>query len=156
MRLAALLMGSILAFPVSAQTTNDDTVATETYWDQVGAGFFSDATMETLRPEYEIRAHWTGLSADDQAAVRARCANGEDATALSRQEGDEDENADATVSDLADQTLTQEITTTGSVQGKEVQKASPSDQPEPYTGLAGGVQDGDTRMVAICALIKTL
>ncbi|MDT8854398.1 hypothetical protein RNZ50_05005 [Paracoccaceae bacterium Fryx2] len=59
--IAVLLLGTALAAPGFAQTSNDDTVATEAWWDKVGAGFFSDASLETPRPEFEIRAHFTGL-----------------------------------------------------------------------------------------------
>ena len=57
-----------------AQTSSDDLAATESWWDKVGAKFFSDDGLQTMRPDLEIRAQWTGLSADDQAAIRARCA----------------------------------------------------------------------------------
>jgi hypothetical protein len=172
MRLAALFIGSLLilpvALPAAAQTTNDDTAAGENWWDKVGAGFFSDATMKTPRPETEIRAHWTGLSADDQAAVRARCATA-DGTASSLQEGDEDESPqNQTTTDLADRTANEPqgngktavppkaegTTTTGSVNGTEVQKASPAETPAPDTGLAGG--EGDGSMVTVCQLIAKL
>lgn len=70
------LLSVLAAAPVAAlaQTTNDDTVAAENWWDRVGAAYFSDENLMTPRPEYEIMAQWTGLSADDQAAVKARCA----------------------------------------------------------------------------------
>lgn len=172
MRPSALLLGSLLilsaTLPSVAQTTNDDTSAGENWWDKVGAGFFSDATMRTPRPEYEIHAHWTGLSADDQAAVRARCA-GEGGTAASSQEGDEDESPrDQTSNDLADRNANkvqgsgetavppaaEGTTTTGSVNGTESQKASPSERPSPDTGLAGGTGEGG--LVTICQLIAKL
>ena len=63
-----------LATPLMAQTSTDDLAATENWWDKVGGKFFSDDGLRTMRPDLEIRAQWTGLSADDQAAIRARCA----------------------------------------------------------------------------------
>jgi hypothetical protein len=167
------LAALILAAPVAAQTTNDDTSATENWWDKVGADFFSDATMEMPRPEYEIRAQWTGLSADDQAAVRARCAAARgqsDGTAPSLQEADENNAPDTTEADraaaprpageaagAASQAAQADLTTTtGAVEGRERQVASPDGQPAPYTGLAGGFQEGTPRMVRICDLIAEL
>lgn len=186
MRLAALLVGSLGMLPATlpsvAQTTNDDTSFEENWWDRVGAGFFSDASLRTPRPEFEIRAHWTGLSPDDQAAVRARCARGPDGTAASLQEGDEDNNPDSTAAERADATAPrlqgdgepavppahQDTTTTGSVEGEEVQRASLQSRPAADTGLAGGFkpgaetgfvagQDGEAEtMVTICDLIREL
>ena len=69
-----LALTAHVAFPVMAQTSTDDLAATESWWDKVGAKFFSDEGLKTMRPDLEIRAQWTGLSADDQAAIRARCA----------------------------------------------------------------------------------
>lgn len=146
--------------------------ATENWWDAVGSDFFNAASMQEPRPEYEIRAQWTGLSADDQAAVRARCASGDGngtAVAPSLQEGPEDNDPDANPAELADGVLPGgvdpatgqvdqglapgETTTTGSVGGVEVQTASPTDTPAPDTGLAGG---SDTNMVLFCDLIAEI
>lgn len=175
MKRAILAFMLLYAAPVFAQTANDDMKATENWWDEVGADFFGEATMQEPRPEYEIRAQWTGLSADDQAAVRARCAaleGGQTATAPSLQEGPDDNNPDATAADLADgaapgtavQTATpndttaapgaSETTTTGSIGGAEAQSASPSTTPAPDTGLAGSTGDGG--LVLICDLIPDL
>lgn len=169
----ALMVAFPAAFQVGAQTSNDDTPATENWWDEVGADFFSEASMQEPRPEYEIRAQWTALSADDQAAVRARCAApaGENAAALSTQEGSEDTAPDTNAAELADApetglvdpatgavdpaAATEAQTTTGSVDGDEVQEAASSDEPAPYTGLAGGVGE-NTNMVLICDLIDAL
>jgi hypothetical protein len=172
MRLAALLLGSLLILPAilpaAAQATNDDTATGENWWDKVGAGFFTSATMKTLRPATEIRAHWTALSAGNQVVVSARCASA-DGTAASLHEGEEDESRQhQTTTDLADRTVTEPsgkdgtavvpdadgTTTTGSVNGAEVHKASPSTMPAPNTGLAGG--DGDGSMVTVCQLIAKL
>ncbi len=168
--LAIALVG---ALPALAQTSNDDMPAIENWWDEVGADFFGEATLQEPRPEYEIRAQWTGLSADDQAAVRARCATmagaGEGAPVASTQEGSEDNAPDTTAVEKADGAETglvvpetggaglpqDDETTTGSVNGQEVQEASPSNEPAEYTGLAGRV-DEDTPLVLICDLIKEL
>lgn len=69
-----VVAASLAALPAFAQTAGDDLPAAETWWDRVGAGFFSDQGLTLLRPEPEIRAHWTALSSDDQAAVLERCA----------------------------------------------------------------------------------
>ena len=165
-----LALALLLPAMAAAQTTNDDTSAAENWWDRVGAGFFSDAGLQTLRPEHEIRAHWTGLSADDQAAVRARCdeaAGQGGGTAASLQEGDEDEAPDTTEADRTDRAANDgasgtqvpgagATTTTGSAGGAEVQEAAPSNRVEPYTGLAGGVEAGDASLVRVCALVARL
>ncbi len=171
MKAAAAFLAAVLATSAGAQATNDDTSSTENWWDKVGADFFGEGTLFTHRPEYEIRAQWTALSEDDQAAVLARCAAGEGsdtAGAASLQEGDEDNAPDATDEDLADTTTgdlaAEEPTTetanstsaTGSVAGVEGQVPSPDVQPAPYTGLAGGIQDGATQMVRVCDLIPSL
>lgn len=172
---AGMLVGlMMLAAPLAAQTTNDDTASTENWWDKVGAEFFNDATLDMPRPEYEIRAQWTGLSADDQAAVRARCAEraGEGSTAArSLHEGDEDNAPGATPADLADlpsadadsyddgatqgEANADPTTTTGSIRGQEQQVPSAKPRPAPYTGLAGGLQEPPD-MVRICDLIGEL
>jgi hypothetical protein len=140
----------------------------------VGGQFFSEATMKTPRPEYEIRAQWTGLSADDQAAVRSRCAateGNQSMTAASGQEGSAGDDSGSPACNLADGTEAgdaaldtgsagssgqagSQTTTTGSVNGVEVQSASPSPSPAPDTGLAGG--QGESQLVLICDLIATL
>lgn len=172
MKRSVLVIALVCAGPALAQTVNDDTKAAENWWDAVGADFFSEATMQEPRPEYEIRAQWTGLSADDQAAVLARCAAAaglDPAAPASMQEGPEDNGPDTTAAEKADGALPGDVdptsgavdpgqaggetTTTGSVGGVEVQTASPSDTPAPDTGLAGGQE---TNMVLICDLIPEL
>lgn len=172
MKSTILGLAILFAGPIMAQTVTDDMKATENWWDAVGADFFSEATMQEPRPASEIRAQWTGLSADDQAAVRARCAAAAgdgSVVAPSLQEGSEDNTPDASATDLADGVLpggvdpatgavdpgltAGETTTTGSVGGVEVQTASPSDTPAPDTGLAGGAE---AEMVLICDLIAEL
>lgn len=173
MKAWGILAAVMLAAPAAAQTTNDDMPATENWWDKVGAEFFSEASMNIARPEHEIRAQWTALSEDDQAAVRARCAAARgvgDGAAVSLQEGDEDNNPYATAADLADTqqpavdhatrteatSEAEATTTTGSVDGLEKQVTQPEAGAAPYTGLAGAYQEGETRMVLICDLIREL
>ncbi len=171
MKLVIFVASAMLAMPLAAQTTNDDATATENWWDEVGAGFFSDASLQQPRPEYEIRAQWTGLSADDQVAVRARCSAGlENAQSPSLQEGSGDEDRDATATELTDDAqqagrpligseapaAENMTTTTGSVDGQEVQRADPANKPEPYTGLAGSDVESPEKMVMICDLIQEL
>lgn len=170
MRLAGILFAAALAGPGAAQIANDDTTSTENWWDQVGAGFFSDEGLTTLKSEFEIRAHWTGLSQDDQSAVRARCdqlSGKGTGAAPSRQEGDEDENPDTTeaerrdvpeasaVDDASDDTGNSRTTTTGSADGEERQIAEPSAEvdPDAETGLAGST---DGNLAKICDLIRAL
>lgn len=107
MRLATLCLTALLASPAHAQTSNDDMSSTENWWDDVGAAFFANDMLNTPQPEFDIRAHWTALSADDQAAIRARCLSqqtGTDIGALSMDEGDEDNAPDTPATDLADTT----------------------------------------------------
>lgn len=163
MKRALLLL--MLAAPATAQTTNDDTAAAELWWDRVGAGFFSDATLQTPRSEFEIRAHWTALSEDDQAAVLARCEGAEglgDGLTPSLQEGtNEDETEPLVDADLAEDTGTGEAGTvvdddtsiTGTDGGAEEQTADSAAQPEPYTGLAGAAE---TQFFQVCELIAKL
>ena len=167
---------------VGAQTTGDDLPAIENWWDKVGAKFFSDEGLTMLRPEAEIRAHWTALSADDQAAVRARCAElGGQGTgeAASQQQGsntgldainDTNEAADdanQTATDEAPARLKAEITgenaeeadpadqtsVTGAADGTEIQE--PAEGTIGYTGLAGGNPD-DLAFAPVCTLVVGL
>ena len=166
-----LLLAIVAAPPVVAQTSNDDMPATENWWDKVGADFFSAASMQEPRPETEIRAQWTGLSADDQAAVLARCAGNAGSAGLapkSTQEGSTDEGNDTTSTDLADDVPEEQVaddpnsqasqatTTTGSVSGEEVQLPAQDGSSAPDTGLAGGDGESETKMVLICDLVPGL
>ena len=159
-----------LTTPLAAQTANDDTPAIENWWDKVGADFFGPATMQDSRPEHEIRAQWTGLSADDQAAVLARCGSNNGKASLepnSKQEGSTDAGQANTTADLADIVLPsnkavdpstqvdRSTTATGSVGGTEKQVAR-KDTPSPDTGLSGASGGTETKMALICDLIPTL
>ncbi|MDT8854396.1 hypothetical protein RNZ50_04995 [Paracoccaceae bacterium Fryx2] len=108
-----------------------------------------------------------GISQDDQAALRARCAAeaGQGAgVAPSTQEGQTDpETAEGVQpdavqpeSDQAGATQAPSTTVTGSAAGAEVQAPGASAAPEPYTGLAGSTNEPDGRMVRICDLIRSL
>lgn len=170
-----MLLLALSAAPIAAQTSNDDMPAIENWWDKVGADFFGPATMQEPRPEHEIRAQWTGLSADDQAAVLARCTDEGSQTAAqtsatSLQEGSTDEGKAATSADLADippaplakgsddtrDTATQATTTTGSAGGTELQTSQADNSAALDTGLAGGTGASGTNMVLICELIPNL
>ncbi len=174
----------VLAFStqLAAQTSGDDLAATENWWDRVGAQFFSDEGLTTVRPEPEIRAQWTALSSDDQAAVLARCdalegiGTGE---ATSLQEGsntgsggmnDADEAVDNANETPADGALVDRQTekaasggqttepadqtsVTGALDGKEIQQ--PADGTIGYTGLAGGRPE-DAAFAPVCALIRDI
>jgi len=154
-----------------AQTSTDDQPAAEGWWDRVGAGFFSDPGLVTLRPDLEIRAHWTALSADDQAAVKARCgalAKGGSGASASNQQGsntgvggpplersDDDSETNVIVekgvqaqpeTDGSDQT-----SITGAVEGTEVQR--PAEGVTGYTGLAGDIGD-ETQVSSVCDVIS--
>ena len=176
----AIAMCLQFAGPVIAQTTGDDLPAAENWWDRVGAQFFSDEGLTQMRPEYEIRAHWTALSADDQAAVLARCAEisgSGSGTATSQQEGSNTglDIKGSAGADHANQTATdgapirqQEATVdesgvqpdkadktsiTGTSGGDEVQK--PAEGTIGYTGLAGGSPDDGT-FAPVCTLVAGL
>jgi len=180
----AIILALSIQLPsfVGAQTTGDDLPATENWWDKVGAKFFSDKGLTTLRPEAEIRAQWTALSADDQAAVRARCAelSGQGTgDVASQQQGsntgldginDTDEaaeNADETATDEAPETLEAAITgenavkpdsadeasVTGTTDEIEIQK--PAEGTIGYTGMAGGNPE-NLAFAPICTLIVGL
>lgn len=148
MRNVIIALAMLMAAPAMPQSATDDSTSVELWWDKVGGEFFSAATLQTPRPESEIRAQWSGLSADDQAAVRARCAAAAGAPVtppVSTQRGSDD---NVTAPDDGGQT------TTGSVNGVEAQTASRSPQPAPDTGLAGG--QGTGGLVLICDLIARL
>ena len=180
----AIILALSIQLPsfVGAQTTGDDLPATENWWDKVGAKFFSDKGLTTLRPEAEIRAQWTALSADDQAAVRARCAElagqgtGEAASQQQSSNTGLDEindtneaadNANETADDEAPAKLDAEIagenavepesadetSVTGTTNGIEIQK--PAEGTIGYTGMAGGNPD-DLAFTPVCTLIVGL
>ncbi len=172
---------AFLAAPPSfAQSASDDLTSAENWWDRVGAGFFSDKGLTLLRPESEIRAHWTGLSADDQAAVLKRCAalaapddatGGAGVAVPSEQSGSNTEAGVTEPGQSADggdrpageatphaddsapaATGTRDQTSiTGAVDGKEVH--APAEGPEPYTGLAGGVDAEDAQLGSVCSVV---
>lgn len=174
MKQLMILLAMFVATTAAAQTSNDDMPAIENWWDKVGADFFGPATMQEPRPEPEIRAQWTGLSADDQAAVIARC--GENAktstpaSAPSQQEGSTDQGKEPTPADLADtppaspaddsddvqDDAARATTTTGSVKGAEVQTSQSDASAAPDTGLAGGTGGSAAKMVLICDLVPSL
>ncbi len=174
-----LVLSAPLSLPLVAQTSTDDLAATENWWDRVGARFFSDDGLTTIRPEAEIRAQWTGLSADDQAAVRARCAalaGVGDGEATSQQQGantglggsndtaEAKDNANETAADGApadSQAQTSDLTpktadqtsVTGATGGNEVQQ--PAQGTAGYTGLAGGNPD-DGAFAPVCKVIMSI
>ena len=172
MKHVVLIIVIAIATPLAAQTSNDDMPAIENWLDKVGADFFGKATMDELRPENEIRAQWTGPSADDQAASLARCAkaNGQSAGAsTSLQEGSTDEGEDSTAEQLADEVpalvgpdgeqsaqAAEATSSTGSVSGKKIQVPAADGAPAPDTGLAGATGGPDNKMIRICELIPNL
>lgn len=161
----------------AAQTTTDDSPSTENWWDQVGAAFFSDEALVSARPEYEVRAQWTGLSEDDQAALKARCealATGTAVSSQSSEDGMTDDRTgtpgvgagpDATNSEAAgvegdefDAGATG-TTVTGDEGTIERQRASVETTEPGETGLAGqGGASNDpevAQMVPVCDLIRS-
>ncbi len=62
-------VAATLAMPAFAQTPDTG------MWERVGPAFFSDTGMTTMRGADEVSAQWATLSAEDQAALRAQCAN---------------------------------------------------------------------------------
>ncbi len=70
MKLYAPLFVTLLAAPVFAQTTAMDNSDLSS---RVGTSFYSDDTMMTLRDTADIQTQWPTISAEDQAAIRARC-----------------------------------------------------------------------------------
>ena len=180
-----VVAASLAAMPAFAQTAGDDLPAAETWWDRVGAGFFSDEGLTLLRPEPEIRAHWTALSADDQAAVRERCAaltNGAGATDTSAvsvpstQSGSNTELGGTTTQDIleddvvelpADEGTQRPVDAPDTAPGETAQTSitgavegaevhSPADGVQPYTGLAGGVTPEDAQLQPVCAVVANI
>jgi hypothetical protein len=180
-----VFVASLAALPAFAQTAGDDLPAAETWWDRVGAGFFSDEGLTLLRPEPEIRAHWTALSADDQAAVLERCAllaNGADssdtsgASVPSEQRGSNTELGstqserlleDDLVELPADEGTQREVNapdmapdasadTTITGAVNGTEVHNPGDGVQPYTGLAGGVTAEDAQLRPVCTVVAEI
>ena len=177
-----ICIASLVALPAFAQTAGDDLPSTENWWDRVGAGFFSDQGLTVLRPAHEIRAHWTALSSDDQAAVRERCAiladsaEGTDTTGVSvpSEQLGSNTGLGETQSDLlpegdvvqlpADEG-TQQPATAPDLNGDTTDQTSitgavggeevhdPATGVQPYTGLAGGVTADDAQLRPVCGVI---
>lgn len=179
---ATIFLSFQLTSPLLAQTAGDDLPSAETWWDSVGAQFFSDDGLMTQRPDAEIRAHWTGLSEDDQRAVLARCAalKGEGSgQSVSEQEGSntglggvndlekaiDNENETATDDSPAvgQRTDTEanssssdtnaQTSITGTSGGNEIQQSA--DGTVGDTGLAGGTTDPRS-LEPVCRLIENL
>lgn len=72
MKLYAPLFAVLLAAPAFAQTDAVDPAELST---RSGSVFYSDDGMMTLRPAEEAKTRWSELSAEDQEAIRAQCAN---------------------------------------------------------------------------------
>ncbi|MDB5658948.1 MAG: hypothetical protein JWS10_1563 [Cypionkella sp.] len=175
-------MAFLAASPAFSQTASDDQPSAENWWDTVGAGFFSDKGLTLLRSEHEIRAHWTGLSADDQAAVLQRCgvlaapadATGSGSSVQSQQSGSNTEegvtepgqSADGgnraagealpSTDDAATATpgTTNQTSITGATEGQEVH--NPANGTEPYTGLAGSMGPNDDQFRSVCSVIARI
>lgn len=80
MKLYAPLFAILLAAPVYAQTeapegSGETMVDTNELSARVGTTFYSDEGMMTLRSAEEVQTGWSSLSAEDQEALRAQCAN---------------------------------------------------------------------------------
>jgi hypothetical protein len=172
--LAGLAFATIASAAI-AQTATDDSTSTENWWDRVGAAFFSDEGLTTMRPEADIRAQWTGLSADDQAALRARCdaiAGMGDGTAASTQDATADTSTTGTTAtDTSTSTDTAtgtgatagtetgtaaETTVTGSEGGTENQVASDAGTSTESGMTDGAVNVSDTQLIPVCDLVKSL
>lgn len=180
-----VVAASLAALPAFAQTAGDDLPAAETWWDRVGAGFFSDQGLTLLRPEPEIRAHWTALSSDDQAAVLERCAmlaensGTADTTGVSvpsEQSGSntelggteaerllEDDLVELPADDGAQRSVDAPDTVPGATAETSITGAvegaevhSPADAVQPYTGLAGGMTADDAQLQPVCSVIAQI
>lgn len=174
MALAALALAGFASI-ASAQTATDDSPSTENWWDRVGAGFFSDENMQTMRPETEIRAMWTGLSADDQAAVLARCdemSGAGNGSSASRSEGttgggstqntgtasgaDSTNTGSGNAAGRSGEGSASGTSVTGSTVGEENQTASQSGT-SAETGLAPSVTGPTSgQMTQVCELLQSL
>lgn len=172
----------LAALPVYAQTAGDDLPAAENWWDRVGAGFFSDEGLTALRPEHEILAQWTALSADDQAAVRARCALLTDpgsraetsgTTVPSQQLGSNTELGASQTAQAGQDDAVELPADAGTPQPDDAPDISaeaadqtsitgavdgdevhrPAEGIEPYTGLGGGVTPSDAQLEPVCSVI---
>lgn len=181
-----VVAASLAAMPAFAQTAGDDLPAAETWWDRVGAGFFSDQGLTLLRPEHEIRAHWTALSADDQAAVLERCAvlaetdGAVDTSGVavpSTQQGSNTELGGTEAERLleddlvelpADEGVQRPVDAPDVAAGSTAQTSitgavegaevhRPADGGvQPYTGLAGGVTADDAQLKPVCSVVAQI
>lgn len=171
--------------PTLAQTTGDDLPSVENWWDRVGAGFFSDEGLTTLRPLQEIQAHWTALSSDDQALVLERCSILADqagepdtsgASVPSEKRGSNTE-LGGTESERALHADSQELPADEGTQradnAPDIADAQadqttitgamdgqeiqvPADDVTPYTGLAGGMTPDDAQMRPVCDVVISI
>ena len=76
MKLYAPILVAMLALPAFAQTDsteNNSTEAEDTLSLRTGTAFYTDETNMTLRSSEELQTNWGTMSAEDQAAVRAKC-----------------------------------------------------------------------------------
>ncbi len=75
MKLYVPLIVALLAAPAFAQTETDSAAdkAEAEMAQRTGTVFFNDEAMTTMRPAEEIATQWATMSAEDQAALRARC-----------------------------------------------------------------------------------
>lgn len=81
MKLYAPIFALLMVTPAFAQTETtaegnaQEAVDTAALSARTGSVFYSDDAMTTLRTPEEAKAKWSELSAEDQEALRAQCAN---------------------------------------------------------------------------------
>lgn len=64
------ILFAVAAVPAFAQT---DTMMDPEAESRIGSAFYSDDSQMTLRSSEEISTGWSGLSTEDQTALRTRC-----------------------------------------------------------------------------------
>ena len=114
MKLYVSLLVALLAVPAFAQTATDSAAddANAAMAQRVGTVFFSDDGMTTMRPATEIQGQFGTMSAEDQAALRARCeavAESDAAMEPSKSDGTAGGTADTGANDSSGTTTTEDM-----------------------------------------------
>ena len=74
MKAVILLTAALFAAPAFAQTQTDSAADDAEMQRSQLMPFYTDDTMGTMRSEADIQTYWGTLGAEDQEALKARCA----------------------------------------------------------------------------------
>ena len=128
MKAVILLTAALFAAPAFAQTQTDSAADDAEMQRSQLMPFYTDDTMGTMRSEADIQTYWGTLGAEDQEALKARCAT----TMQSSGGGD---GSGGTTGDSG-----------GGTEGDASAESGTSDAPEPT----------DPALRAVCDVVNTL